>query len=61
MSQDREPIPDEEREVPLADDAEFDPPPPTIDPMESIEVDPDETELEERESAIEAGEVDPDA
>ncbi len=41
MSDFRDVDPDEEREVPLDDEAEFDPPPATIDPEERIEVDED--------------------
>jgi hypothetical protein len=51
--------PDEERVVDLDDDVELELPPPTIDPDESVEDEVDETELEERESAIEAGEIEP--
>ncbi|GAA4350140.1 hypothetical protein [Microbacterium rhizosphaerae] len=51
--------PDEERVVDLDDDAELRLPPPTLDPDESVEDDVDETELEERESAIEYGEIEP--
>ncbi len=61
MSDFREPIPDDERDVPVDDDAEFATPPPTIDPLEAVEDDPDDLELEERESAIESGEIDPGA
>jgi len=61
MSDFREPIPDDERDVPVDDDAEFETPPPTIDPLEAVEDDPDDLELEERESAIESGEIDPGA
>ncbi len=59
MSDFRERVPDDEREVPLDDDAELETPPPTLDPMESVEEEIDELELEEREAAIEAGEIDP--
>jgi hypothetical protein len=59
MSDFRERIPDDERVVPIDDDAEFALPPATIDPLEAIEDDPDEVALEERESAIEAGEIEP--
>jgi len=51
--------PDEERIVDLDDDVDLQLPPPTIDPDESIEDEVDRTELEERESAIEAGEIEP--
>lgn len=59
MSDFRERIPDDERDVPLDDDTEFELPPATLDPMESVEDQMDELDLEERESAIEAGEIDP--
>ena len=61
MSDYREPHPDDDRDVPLDDESERETPPPTIDPLESVETDVDELELEEREAAIEAGEVDPRA
>ena len=57
MSDFRERIPDDERDVPLDDDVELELPPATLDPMESVE----ELEAEERESAIESGEIDPGA
>lgn len=59
MSDFRERIPDDDRDVPIDDEAELELPPPTIDPLEAIEKDVDELEYEERESAIEAGEIDP--
>ncbi|MGA7149734.1 MAG: hypothetical protein WBX17_14760 [Microbacterium sp.] len=59
MSDFRERIPDDEREVLLDDDAEFQLPPATLDPMQSVEDQVDELDLEERESAIESGEIDP--
>ncbi|WP_442575246.1 hypothetical protein ACSBPH_15695 [Microbacterium sp. F51-2R] len=59
MSDFREPIPDDDREVRLDDDAETEPPPPTIDPLESIEDDVDELTAEEREAAIESGQIEP--
>jgi len=59
MSDFRETVPDDEREVPLDDEAEFETPPPTLDPMEAIEDEPDEHILHEREDAIEAGEIEP--
>ena len=59
MSDFRERVPDDDRPVPLEDEAEFDTPPPTIDPLEAVEDDVDDTDLEERESAIESGEIDP--
>lgn len=58
MSDFRERIPDDERDVPLDDESEFELPPATLDPMESVEEQMDELDLEERESAIEAGEID---
>lgn len=54
MSDFRDRVPDDEREVPIDDDEELRLPPPTLDPLESIEDEPDELELEEREAAIEA-------
>lgn len=59
MSDFHERIPDDERDVPLDDESEFELPPATLDPMESVEEQMDELDLEERESAIEAGEIDP--
>ncbi|WP_203582206.1 hypothetical protein [Microbacterium hibisci] len=59
MSDFRERVPDDEREVPVDDDVEFDLPPATLDPLESVEDDVDDLELEEREAAIEAGEIQP--
>jgi hypothetical protein len=58
MSDFRERIPDDERDVPIDDDAEFELPPATLDPMESVEEQVDELDLEERASAIESGEID---
>lgn len=52
------PVPDEERDVPLDDEVELELPPPTLDDRESIEEEPAD---EEREAAIEAGEVEPGA
>lgn len=60
MSDFRERVPDDERDVPVDDEVELELPPPTIDPLEAVEEDVDELELEEREAAIEAGEIDPD-
>lgn len=54
MSDIRDVNPDDEREVPLDDDAEFELPPPTLDDRESIEADEDD---DERDAAIEAGEL----
>jgi hypothetical protein len=59
MSDFRERNPDDERDVPLDDETEFELPPPTLDPMESVEDDMDELDLEEREAAIESGKIDP--
>ena len=50
-------IPDDERDVPIDDEAELELPPPTIDPLEAVEDDVDDLEVEEREAAIEAGEI----
>jgi hypothetical protein len=60
MSDFRERIPDDERDVPLDDDVELETPPPTLDPMESIEAEADEVIEHERDAAIEAGEIDPE-
>ncbi|MDY0909224.1 hypothetical protein [Microbacterium sp. CFBP9034] len=59
MSDFRERVPDDERDVPLDDDVELVLPPATLDPMESVEAQVDELGLEERESAIESGEIEP--
>ncbi len=59
MSDFRERIPDDERDVPIDDEVELELPPPTIDPLEAVEAEVDELALEEHESAIEAGEIDP--
>ena len=61
MSDFRERIPDDDRDVPIDDEAELETPPPTLDPREAVEREEDELELEERESAIEAGEIEPGA
>lgn len=61
MSDFRERIPDDERDVPLDDETEFELPPPTLDPMESVEDEVDELDLEEREAARESGEIDSEA
>lgn len=58
MSDIREPVADDDREVPIDDDAEFELPPATLDPQEAIEEEVDPQVLEEREAAIEAGEID---
>jgi len=60
MSDFREQIPDDERVVPIDDDVELELPPPTLDPLESVEDEVDELTEEEREAAIEAGELAPD-
>ena len=59
MSDFRERIPDDERDVPLDDEHELELPPPTLDPLEAVEVDVDEMSDEERLAAIEAGEIEP--
>ena len=59
MSDFRERIPDDDREVPIDDEDEFELPAATLDPMESVEDDVDDLAAEERESAIEAGEIEP--
>jgi hypothetical protein len=61
MSDFRERNPDDERDVPLDDEVEFESPPPTLDPMEAVEDDVDELDDRERDAAIEAGEIDPTA
>jgi len=53
----RERIPDDDREVPIDDEDELELPPPTIDPLEAVEDDLDELTDEERRAAIEAGEI----
>ena len=58
MSDFRERIPDDDREVPIDDEQELELPPPTIDPLEAVEDDVDELTDEERRAAIEAGEID---
>jgi hypothetical protein len=55
----RETIPDDDRDVPIDDDVELELPPPTLDDRESIEDEVSDLELEEREAAIEAGEIEP--
>jgi hypothetical protein len=59
MSGFRDRIPDDEREVPLDDEVELELPAATLDSMESVEDEIDEFAAEERESAIEAGEIEP--
>ncbi|TDN88606.1 hypothetical protein [Microbacterium sp. BK668] len=59
MSDFRERIPDDEREVPLDDDEELETAPPTLDPLETVEDEVDERVDEEREAAIESGEIEP--
>ena len=58
MSDFRERIPDDEREVPIDDEDELESAPPTLDDRESIEAEVDELTDEERAAAIEAGEID---
>jgi hypothetical protein len=54
MSDFRDVDPDDEREVPLEDEAEFDPPPATIDPEERVEQDGDvDDEIDEFEGGFE--------
>lgn len=55
----RERIPDDDRVVPIDDDDELELPPPTLDPLESVEDEIDELGDEERQSAIESGEIEP--
>ncbi|WP_248240915.1 hypothetical protein [Microbacterium kunmingense] len=50
---------DDERPVPVDDDADLELPPPTIDPLERVEDDVDEVTSEEREAAIETGHLEP--
>ena len=59
MSDFRDRIPDDEREVPIDDDLELELPAATLDSMESVEDEVDDLAAEERESAIEAGEIEP--
>ena len=59
MSDFRETSPDDDREVPIDDEHELELPGPTLDPMESVEDDVDDVAAEERQSAIEAGEIEP--
>ena len=59
MSDFRETVPDDDREVPIDDEVELELPPATLDAMESVEDDVDDLAAEERESAIEAGEIEP--
>lgn len=59
MSDFRETNPDDDRVVPLDDDAELELPPATLDPLEAVEDDIDELTAEEREAAIESGEIEP--
>lgn len=59
MSDFRETIPDDDRDASMDDEDEFDPAPATLDPGESIEDEVDDRDFEERESAIEAGEIEP--
>jgi hypothetical protein len=59
MSDFRDRVPDDEREVPIDDDVELELPAATLDSMESVEAEVDELADEERQSAIEAGEIEP--
>jgi hypothetical protein len=59
MSGFRDQIPDDDREVPIDDEVELELPAATLDPMESVQDDVDDLTAEERESAIEAGEIEP--
>ena len=45
--------------MPIDDEVELELPAATLDPMESVEDEVDELAAEERESAIEAGEIEP--
>ncbi len=58
MSDVDQPVPDGDREVPLDDETELELPPPTLDDREAVE---DEPADEEREAAIEAGDLEPGA
>jgi hypothetical protein len=54
MSDFRDVDPDEEREVPLEDESELDPPPATLDPEERIEQDQSlDREIDEFEAGFE--------
>ena len=57
MSDFRERIHDDDREVPIDDEHELELPPPTIDPLESVDDDVDELTDDERRAAIEVGEI----
>ena len=59
MSDFRETSPDDDREVRIDDEVELELPAATLDPMESVQDDVDDLTAEERESAIEAGEIEP--
>ncbi|QIG38133.1 hypothetical protein G5T42_00405 [Microbacterium sp. 4R-513] len=59
MSDFRERVPDDEREVPIDDEDELELPPATLDPLEAVEDDADPLLDEEREAAIESGEIEP--
>lgn len=61
MSDFREHVPDDDRPVPVDDEVEFELPGHTFDDREAIEDETDERDAEEREAAIEAGEIDPGA
>jgi hypothetical protein len=59
MSDFRERNSDDDREVPIDDADELELPAATLDPMESVEDQMDDLALEEREAAIESGEIEP--
>ena len=59
MSDFRDQIPDDDREVPIDDEVELELPAATLDPRESVEEEVDDIAEEERRSAIEAGEIEP--
>jgi len=59
MSDFRERNPEDDREVWIGDEDELVAPPATLDPRESVEDEIDDLTAEERESAIEAGEIEP--
>jgi hypothetical protein len=59
MSDFRQPNPEDDREVPIDDEDDLPAPPATLDPQESVEDEIDDLTAEERESAIEAGEIEP--
>lgn len=59
MSDFRDHIPDDDRVVPIDDEDELELPPATLDPFEAVEDEVDPLIDEERESAIESGEIQP--